>query len=205
MEMVRASLWVRIAALLLDLALVIPLYYAAVYLAARVTGKSWPQMWDTAPVLLSATLGNAIWLIYTSSEWIWGATPGKLLLGVRVLAADGSRAERSALVIRWAMKWSVRIFGMLDATAALARPRLAMAKGGLILFYHEPANFALARYLGEICLFVIVAGMLLALKDGRALHDRLTGTAVFRKKLMPAKRGFEVEVSVPMAKRAEGT
>jgi len=202
MVMVKANLWTRLAALLVDLALVVPLYYAAVFLFARATGRTWAQMWDTAPVLLSAGIANVLWLFYTSTEWLWGATPGKALLGMRILARDGAKADRGALVIRWAMKWSVRIFGLLDATAALARPRLLLAKGGLIVFYHEPANFALARYLGEICLFVILGGMLLALRpDGRSLHDLATGTSVYRKKLMPAKRGFEMMAS-PQEPRA---
>ncbi len=190
--MIKANLWVRIAAALLDLALFMPIYYAAIYLIARLTGGSRATMWDRNPILMSAALGNLLFLAYSSFDWIAGATPGKALLRMKILKADGASAARGTLAVRWAIKWSVRIFGLMDAAAAFTRPRMPMAKAGLAFFYHEPANFALARYLGEAALIAVAAGMLWTLKEnGRSLQDWLTGTCVYRKALAPAKRGFE--------------
>ena len=188
----KASPRARVAATLLDLALFLPLYFAAVYAFTRLWGPPGARTWDLNPVRFSATIGNLLWLAYSSLEWVVGRTPGKMLLRMKVTAADGSPAPRGQLVLRWAAKYSVRIFGLLDAIILTTYARHVIARGGLAVFYHEPMNLKLARILGELCAIVILAGFLLTLRpDRRALHDLLTGTAVYRRRPPLAKRGFE--------------
>jgi uncharacterized RDD family membrane protein YckC len=188
----RAGMFPRIAATLLDLALFLPLYFAAVFLVTRIYGRPGDRMWDVNPVRISATVGNGLWLIYSSLEWIKGATPGKLLLGMRIDSAAGEPATRGRLFLRWALKQSPRICGLLDAATVSANLRLLLAKTALAFFYHEPMNVKYARDLGELLAFALLAGFLLILlPGGLALHDRLTNTAVYRKPLPTAKRGFD--------------
>lgn len=194
----KAGLGSRTAATLLDLALFMPVYYAAVFLLTKLYGRPGDRMWDLNPVRVSATVGNALWLGYSSLEWWAGATPGKLLLGMRIEAAAGGPAPRGQLFLRWAIKQGVRICGLLDAITLTYAVRLLLAKGGLAFFYHEPMNFKLIRDLGEILGLVTAGGFLLVLRpDRRALHDLLTGTAVYRKVQPTSKRGFE-----PVTERA---
>jgi hypothetical protein len=76
---------------------------------------------------------------------------------------------------------------------------MLLAKTALAPFYHEPMNVKYARDLGELLAFALIAGFLLVLlPPRRALHDRLTGTAVYRKPLPFAKRGFEPVPAQPV-------
>src|SRR5688572_4228720 len=44
------------------------------------------------------------WLLYGSFEVITAASPGKMILGLRIANADGSKAPRSVLMLRWSTK-----------------------------------------------------------------------------------------------------
>ncbi len=46
----------------------------------------------------------ALWLLYSSLEMIVAATPGKMLLGVRIARMDGEVAPASMLLMRWSTK-----------------------------------------------------------------------------------------------------
>ena len=46
----------------------------------------------------------ALWLLYSSLEMIVAATPGKMLLGLRIDQADGEVAPASMLLMRWSTK-----------------------------------------------------------------------------------------------------
>ena len=189
---IKAGLWPRAAATLIDLALFLPLYFAAVFAITKLWGAPGDRMWDLNPVRLSATAGNALWLLYSSLEWLAGRTPGKMLLRMKITAADGSPAQRGQLFLRWAAKHSVRVLGLLDAITLTWAVRMLVARSGFAVFYHEPMNFKLARDAGELCGLVILFGFLLTLRpDRRALHDLLTGTAVHQRRPTLAKRGFE--------------
>ena len=190
--LVKAGLWLRIAATLIDLALFLPLYFAAVFAITKLLGDPGDRMWDLNPVRLSATVGNALWLAYSSLEWLAARTPGKMLLRMKITNADGSPAPRGQLFLRFAAKHSPRIFGLLDAMTVTWALRMLIARAGLAVFYHEPMNFKLARDAGELCALVILAGFLLTLRPNRrALHDLLTNTAVYQSRPTLSKRGFD--------------
>jgi uncharacterized RDD family membrane protein YckC len=188
----KATPALRIAATLLDLALFVPIYFAAVFALTKLLGKPGDRMWDLNPVRLSATAGNLLWLAYSSLEWLAARTPGKLLLRLKITAEDGSPAPRGQLVLRWAAKQSPRMLGLLDAITVTWALRMLIAKGGLAFFYHEPMNFKLARDLGELLMLILLAGFLLTLRPRRqALHDLLTNTAVYHRRPALPTRGFE--------------
>ena len=46
----------------------------------------------------------ALWLLYSSLEMIVAATPGKMLLGLRIARMDGEVAPASMLLMRWSTK-----------------------------------------------------------------------------------------------------
>lgn len=198
--MVKAGFWFRLAATLLDVALFIPLYWGVVYVITKFYGGKGARMWDLNLVRMSATAGNALWLAYASFEWLVGATPGKMLLGMKIDSATGQPIQRSTLFLRFVTKNSVRIFGLLDAITLTWAIRMMIGKSGAAVFYHEPMNFTLARYIGEICALVLAGGFLLTLRpDRRAMHDLLCGTAVYRKTLTLARSGFQpVTAPVPV-------
>jgi uncharacterized RDD family membrane protein YckC len=174
----RAGFFLRAAATLLDLALFVLLYFTVTYSLTRLPGRTV----DVDPVRLSATLGNVLWLMYSSLEWLTGRTPGKLILRMKITADDGSPAARWQLLLRWAAKQSPRLFGLLDAIMITWLVQTLIAHNGLSVFYHDPTDFKLARIIGELLAYVVVLGFLLTLRpDRKSLHDHLTGTAVYRR------------------------
>jgi uncharacterized RDD family membrane protein YckC len=54
--------------------------------------------------ILSALIVVVLWLLYTLLEIFVAATPGKILLGLAIVQADGQKAPRSVLAFRWSAK-----------------------------------------------------------------------------------------------------
>ncbi|HEV8377753.1 MAG TPA: RDD family protein, partial [Tepidisphaeraceae bacterium] len=64
-----------------------------------------------------------LWLLYSSLEMIVAATPGKILLDLRIARVDGVDAPRSTLVMRWSTKQLpaiLMVFQMLTFSDFLA-------------------------------------------------------------------------------------
>ena len=106
-----------------------------------------------------AALGGVVFL-YGLIEALTGASPGKMVLNLKVGHEDGRRASVSTYAARWAVKYAGTLLGML-----------AMLPG-----LHLLGTLALPAAV------VIFAGCFLVLGDKRqALHDIAARTAVFRK------------------------
>src|SRR6266568_4590312 len=65
--------------------------------------RAWIQTEWRADYVLSLIM-LALWLLYSSLEMIVAATPGKMLLGVRIARMDGEVAPASMLLMRWSTK-----------------------------------------------------------------------------------------------------
>jgi uncharacterized RDD family membrane protein YckC len=105
-----------------------------------------------------AALGGVVFL-YGLIEAFTGASPGKMVLKLKVGHADGRRASVSTYATRWAVKYAGTLLGMLAVLPGL-------------------------HLLGTLALpvaVVIFVGCFLVLGDKRqALHDIAARTAVFR-------------------------
>jgi len=97
---------------------------------------------------------------YSLIEAFSGASPGKMILGLKVGACDGRRGSTALYARRWAIKYSGTLLGLLGAIPGLHVLGLLAPAAGLIIF----------------------VGCFLVLGDKRqALHDLGAATAVFRK------------------------
>jgi uncharacterized RDD family membrane protein YckC len=106
-----------------------------------------------------AALGGVVFL-YGLIEAFTGASPGKMVLKLKVGHEDGRRASVSTYAARWAVKYAGTLLGMV-----------AMLPG-----LHLIGTLALPAAV------VIFVGCFLVLGDKRqALHDIAARTAVFRK------------------------
>ena len=130
-------------------------------------------------MMAAATAGSAlIGLLWFGTEGIWGATPGKRLLRLRIGTEAGERASLRTYLLRWALKNSPTLVGLLAVIVSLDLPRL----GNL---------FSLAS---NLCGVVVVAGCCIAYgSDQQALHDILSGTAVYRAVTLPEAAEAEAE------------
>ena len=106
-----------------------------------------------------AAFGGFVFL-YSLIEAFTGASPGKMILGLKVGTADGRRGGTALYVKRWAIKYSGTVLGLLGAVPGLHVLGLLAPAAGIIVFI----------------------GCFLVLGDKRqALHDLGAATAVFRK------------------------
>jgi uncharacterized RDD family membrane protein YckC len=96
---------------------------------------------------------------YSLIELIWGTSPGKLTLGLRIAQSNGQRATRIDLAKRWSVKFI----------------------GDILKFMSFIAAIPIIGTIGGFLSFVVFFGYFAALADARmALHDRIAQTAVFR-------------------------
>jgi uncharacterized RDD family membrane protein YckC len=106
-----------------------------------------------------AAFGGFVFL-YSLIEAFTGASPGKMLLKLKVGTADGRRGTLRLYVTRWAIKYAGTLLGLLGAIPGLHVLGLLAPAAGVIVF----------------------VGCFLALGDRRqALHDLGASTAVFRR------------------------
>jgi uncharacterized RDD family membrane protein YckC len=153
----RAGFWIRTLAMLIDL-----------MAALAITGIATMVMlwiWDSVGGRETAErVGQTIlyggFLAYTSFEAWTAGTPGKILLGMRIAAQDGSSADRWQLILRWSSKqfW---LFAML-----------------LFILTSVPLFYVLSGFMS----LIVIVGCLFASNDDKlAWHDQWAGTAVYRR------------------------
>jgi uncharacterized RDD family membrane protein YckC len=106
-----------------------------------------------------AAFGGFVFL-YSLIEAFTGASPGKMVLGLKVGTADGRPGSAGLYAKRWAIKYSGTLLGLLGALPGLHVIGLLAPAAGVAVF----------------------VGCFLVLGDKRqALHDLGAATAVFKK------------------------
>jgi uncharacterized RDD family membrane protein YckC len=150
--MYRASALMRSLAALIDCVFAPIILVIAALLAIAVAAL------PAAHSLGQRQLIVVLFLVYTATEVFWAATPGKMLLGLRIDRQDGSRASFWTRLLRWSTKYYALHICLIDAFF----PGTAlMAAGGFVNMF-------------------IVCGLLGALNDDRlTFHDQWSGTAVW--------------------------
>ncbi|MCX7930400.1 MAG: RDD family protein [Chlorobi bacterium] len=106
-------------------------------------------------------IGSIVGLLYSLLEIVAAATPGKMMLGIKIANADGTAASTQTLVTRWLIK-----YGLASILSII----------GMV------SDNAVPNTLASLVNLVIFIGCFLALGQTRqALHDRIAKTAVYRR------------------------
>jgi len=108
----------------------------------------------------AAILAAIGFVIYGLIEPFCAASPGKMVLGIKIGKADGARADASTLLLRYAIKNIVFVCAILAAITAVEA------------FEWIGALLGLAVFIG--CFFALG-------KSKQALHDMIAKTAVYPK------------------------
>jgi len=169
----RQGFGIRLAALLIDivaliiLGLIISLIFGyGFYVSYGYGGRATGLGYRFVTTLIS--------LAYWSTEIFRAASPGKMLLGLKIASETGAGATQNQLVMRWGLKNSGQLIGLLATIIGAVIPIF-----GLII-----------SVLAALAALAIFVGCFLTLGAQRqALHDMLAHTAVYR--LAPAQ-GFPV-------------
>ncbi len=103
-----------------------------------------------------------VYAIYLAPEILIAASPGKLVMGLRIRHEDGQPASFFQLLIRWAIK---------------VLPYVCAALGPLL-------SIEILTFIGSIGCIILWVGCFLVLGAScQAFHDGFTFTAVFKKSL----------------------
>lgn len=162
----RVGFFSRLGAAALDLLLFLPVLVLLVVLFALLAADG--SLGDAAAAerAFAASL-LAGWLLYSATELVWAATPGKMILGQRIAAADHRPAGFWRLFLRWSTKQLPVIAGLLFVLT----------------------DFVLLQLLGGFMNVVLTAGFLAAANDDkRSWLDEWAGTAVYRRRTLTAGR-----------------
>ena len=108
---------------------------------------------------LGAIALSIIPLAYMSLEVVKAATPGKMLLKLKIRAADGSEADQNTLITRFAVKNAGALLNILAAITTVGMLASLGSLAGLVV--------------GLGCFLVLGAAK-------QALHDVVAKTAVYR-------------------------
>jgi uncharacterized RDD family membrane protein YckC len=100
-----------------------------------------------------------VYVGYSSLEIFKAATPGKMLLKLKITNEDGSDADRKTLIKRWAIKQIPQFANFVAAVTAMA-------------IFGWFTTFCVIGYIISCCLTFR--------PDRQALHDTFAHTAVFR-------------------------
>ena len=171
-----STFWGRVGAGLIDLIFISPLL-----IMNFMMGDS--QAFYLYSVVLTQ-LVTLFFYVYLVTKF--GATPGKLALGLRISMLDGSPVTVQAACLRYGMWW---ILGLLSGIgmviAASAVPADSLVTGYLertnVLAAELPFWGAWASYATQALGLASLVVMLIS-KERRTLHDFLAGTVVVRKK-----------------------
>lgn len=171
----RAALWRRIAARLLDMALLSP---AMLWLVLVAYGRAFAGFLDPEPVeippwVVASELAAVGVLVLYEPVMVarWGATVGKLTAGIRVVGfADGKGISHGRSWARVSLP-----------TAA------AVSTFGVALFVLMEAVVFFVG-VGWFAAMLVLAGSVASRPDGRGWHDRLAGTVVVAKSSAPSLR-----------------
>ncbi len=111
--------------------------------------------------LILIALLTTFGIVYNLIEGFFGASPGKMIMGLQVANADGSKGDINLYMKRWFIK---------NANSVLVIINLLVAN-------------AVLENIASIIGLVIFFGCFAALSDKKqALHDTIANTAVYKKK-----------------------
>ena len=130
---------------------------------------------DTMAIVFIVLIALAF-LLFWFSEILFAASPGKLVLGLRIAHEKAQPATWRQLILRWLVKNSGGLTGIIGDIAGV---RALMAAGNFL---------GLAVFFG--CFFVLGASR-------QALHDKIANTAVFRKSALRASPSTAFEPAHP--------
>lgn len=120
-----------------------------------------------AGILAMAAVGAIIGLVYFLIEGFTGATPGKMILGLKVGTPEGKAGNVSLYMKRWAIKNAPNLLMLLATILAMVG---IGDPGGII---------SIIAIITSIALFI--GAFLIFGASKQCLHDKLAATAIFKK------------------------
>ena len=120
-----------------------------------------------ATFLAMAAVGAILMLLYFLIEGIVGASPGKMILGIKVGTADGKEGSISLYLKRWAIKNLPNLLGLLGVVFGMVGITGLVGIIGII-----------SQIIG---LVLLIGAFWIFGASKQCLWDKLAGTAIFKR------------------------
>ena len=126
-----------------------------------------------ATVLAMVAIISLLYVVYFLIEGIVGASPGKMILGIKVGTADGKQGNIGLYLKRWGIKNSpylLMVLAMVLGLVGVSDP------GGII------------GIIGQVLgLIIFIGAFLIFGASKQCLHDKLAGTAIYKRSDLSAE------------------
>ena len=170
--------WLRLGALLLDSIFVMPVVFLVLYLNSF--GKN-IYFLTIIPNLLFA-----LWYgIYLPKKY--GGTPGKLLVGLKIVRLDGEVIGWKESILRYSINLVITLLSVTVMTVCILNAddsiftNLSWLKQSLYLTSLAPTFFKIHTWMNNIWVYGELV-VLLTNKRKRAVHDFIAGTVIVKSK-----------------------
>lgn len=176
-EKVYAGFWKRFGAALVDLLVFIP------FMAISHFTQSLSIASAMATVVVSSLLFSAYTVYF---HYKFGATLGKMMVGIRITFPDGSKIELRQALLRSSVDILFALFMVLAQVIAITNsdPELYLNAGwmerSVYIMPLFPAWYGLVSTVGQLWFWSEFL-VLLFNKRKRAIHDFIAGTVVIKK------------------------
>ncbi len=177
-ESIYAGFWTRLGSLLLDFLILLPYVFLILYL----NGLSMYMFYFTFIPSLIIHFWFSIYLVKK-----YGGTPGKLIVGIKILKLDGTDVTWREAILRQSITYVLTIFGSAITIYALSKAdgayyeSLGWMQKQQYLFALIPVLFKIYTWTNNIWVYSELF-VLLFNKRKRALHDFIADTVIVKTK-----------------------
>lgn len=175
-EDVYAGFWVRVAAKLLDFIIMLPIIGLVLYVSS--ISKS-ANLYIMIPNLL---FGLAFEVLLVK---IYGGTPGKLIMGLKIIQKNSDNIDWKASVYRYSVEFIIAIFGIyvmfltLNLIDDSTYTSLGFLKRNQLMSTINPIPMKIQSWT-SFAWTAIGAIVLISNSRKRATHDFIAGTVVIK-------------------------
>ncbi len=177
-ESIYAGFWARLASLLLDTIIMLPIIFLTLYLNGL--GK------NIYFITLIPNFVFGLWYyIYLPKKY--GGTPGKLIAGMKIIKLNGESIDWKEAVLRHSVLLVLTLFSVTMMTSSLISAdettfnSLGWLKRSQYLMSLSPMFFLIYTWVSNIWIYSEFI-VLLTNKRKRAIHDYIAGTVIVKAK-----------------------
>jgi len=185
-ENIYGGFWLRLGSLMLDGIFCLPV--TAIVVLIQFLGPSAYAM-SIIPLLVF----NLWYAVYLPARY--GATPGKLVVGLTILKVNGEAIGLKEAIMRNVVTLGISIFSMCVMLLALSRvdadtyTELGWIDRSKYLMTLVPLGFTLQSWMSNVWIYSELI-VLLTNKQRRAIHDYVAGTVIVQTKYMKLIREY---------------
>jgi len=197
-EPIYAGFWIRLGSLLLDFLFLLPIIFITLYI------NSFGRIYYILAIIPSIAVG--LWYnVYLVQKY--GGTPGKLVLGVKILKLNGEQVTWREAILRHSVLFALTIFGTVIALVSLLSANdsyyenLGWLQKQQYLMALSPTLFQVYGWANNVWVYGELI-VLLTNKKKRAVHDFIAGTVIVKTKDFKPLSNFNRSI-LPVRERPE--